>query len=103
MKQWFRFSIADLCVACVIATAFANANLIQRDIGSGVQILLRGWPFPAATNHSFDGITIHWIGLSANVVTGIGLTAIATMIVGKLRRTLAHRAENHGKQEAGPH
>ena len=78
----------------VLIAIFIVANLVQRDIGSGVRILVQGWPFPAATNHLMNGLTVHWIGLLANVVAGVALIGIGTIVIGKLRRLLTQKTES---------
>ncbi len=93
MKHWFRFSIADSFTAIVIAAIFVVANVVQRDIGSGVYILQQGWPMPAATNHSLNGITIHWAGVWTNIVTGVATVGVAALTVGKLRRLLVQKPD----------
>ena len=103
MKQRFRYSIGDLFVVVVFAAAFLIVNLVQRDIGSGVHIMLQGWPFPAATNHSLthslNGITIHWFGVLANILTGVALVEVVTIIIGKLGRVLALKTEIQNNRE----
>ncbi|MCP4080412.1 MAG: hypothetical protein GY743_09195 [Planctomycetaceae bacterium] len=69
--------------------------------------MLQGWPFPAATNHSLthslthslNGITIHWFGVLANILTGVALVEVVTMIIGKLGRVLALKAEIQNNRE----
>lgn len=99
MKQMWRFSLADLFVAVVIAAGLLITNLVQRDVGSGLQILLQGWPLPAATNHELSGMTIHWSGLLVDVITGVALVVGGTTVFGKLLRWFILPRESRTRHE----
>ena len=49
--------------------------------------------------HSLNGITIHWFGVLANILTGVALVEVVTMIIGKLGRVLALKTEIQNNRE----
>lgn len=91
MKRSFRFSICHLFAAITIAAWITVANLVKRDIGSGIYILIQGYPFPAATNHSLNGLTIHWMGLTANVFIAVALVGISVIAVERIGRLFGRK------------
>ena len=50
-------------------------------------------------NHSISGITIHGGGVLANVLTGVALVGVATIVTGKLGRVLALETEIQNNRE----
>lgn len=86
-----RFSIRELFAASIVGGIFTLANLNQRDVGSGLYILVQGWPFPAATHHSINGQTVHWLGLSANIVAGAAIILFVIIAMRQFPRLTVRR------------
>jgi len=88
MKSLFQLSIVDIMAASTVGMFFATLNALRRDIGYGSRftILIQGWPFLALTDHSGFGLTVHWLGVIANLSIGVFAVAVTAVSLSQFRQ-----------------
>lgn len=85
LKRWYQLSVGELILGAAVAAVIAHLSIVGRDIGSGVSIVVYGFPLPFLTDHSVFGGSVNGIALSVDVVLWIFATAALILAVRKIR------------------
>ncbi len=86
MRRLFQFSTLDLLFGTVVAAGFAMLNRVEWDIGSGGEVLRKGWPKPYEIVPTIGWYFFSWPNLIKNIIAGLLLTLLAMLLFSKLRQ-----------------
>lgn len=94
--RWYQLTITEMILVVAVAAILSKLNLLGRDVGSGLSIIVYGIPLPFLTHHSAFGMSLDPINLSIDVVSWILMIAVvigATRRIGNLTRVHPNRDE----------